>query len=365
MELVSVIVPVYNVEKYLDDAMNSIRLQSYRNLEIICINDGSTDYSLEILLNHQGEDERITIINQENHGLSHARNIGTRKAKGKYIYYFDSDDKLDIKAIENLYNIGEKDHLDVICFDGKSFKEENDQMIETEFSHYIRPKTKEILKQGKELFLDFLKNDELRSSACLLFLRREFLHENHISFFEGIYHEDNLFIYDVLMKGQRAIHIHQALFYRRMRDDSITTTLTTSKHVFGYFITYLEILKKITSGTLSSVAYEGSCLFLTLIFEGMYRAYKRVEARGEKVSFEGEGQKELLFYTLLENHPLNTYHKEHNWELEKKEREINRYKNEKILKEREIEGIISSPSYKIGRKITAPFRWVRDRKAKK
>ena len=103
--LISIIVPVYNTEKYLCNCLDSILAQSYNNWEAICINDGSTDKSMSILEDYAKKDKRIKIINQENKGLSETRNIGMKKAKGDYIMFLDSDDFWHQEALYVLTNI--------------------------------------------------------------------------------------------------------------------------------------------------------------------------------------------------------------------------------------------------------------------
>ena len=95
---VSIIVPIYNTEKYLEECLKSIVTQSYPYLEIICVNDGSTDKSSEIIEKFAKNDRRIVVINQENKGLSAARNVGTDKARGEYIMYVDADDFIEVQA---------------------------------------------------------------------------------------------------------------------------------------------------------------------------------------------------------------------------------------------------------------------------
>lgn len=104
MDLISIIVPVYNVEKYLEHCLNSIINQTYKNLEIILVNDGSTDNSLEICESFKQKDSRIKIITKGNGGLSSARNEGLKIAKGNYISFVDSDDWIDADFIKALYN---------------------------------------------------------------------------------------------------------------------------------------------------------------------------------------------------------------------------------------------------------------------
>ena len=98
--LVSVVLPIYNVEKYLPKCLDSVVGQSYENIEIICINDGSPDESEKIVADYMKNDSRIVLINQKNQGLSGARNTGIENAKGEYIMFLDSDDWIDPETVE-------------------------------------------------------------------------------------------------------------------------------------------------------------------------------------------------------------------------------------------------------------------------
>ena len=110
---ISIIVPVYNVEKYLERCLDSLINQTLKDIEIICINDGSTDNSSEILKEYAKKDSRIIIINQNNQGISVARNNGMNKAKGKYIGFVDSDDWVDLDFFEKLYKAAEKHNAQI------------------------------------------------------------------------------------------------------------------------------------------------------------------------------------------------------------------------------------------------------------
>ena len=101
---VSIIVPIYNVEKYLNNCLNSIVNQTYPNLEIILVNDGSTDSSLEIIQEYSKKYKNIICINIDNHGQGYARNVGLKKATGEYVMFIDSDDYVDLKIVEKLAN---------------------------------------------------------------------------------------------------------------------------------------------------------------------------------------------------------------------------------------------------------------------
>ncbi len=120
MAKVSIIIPIYNVDKYLDTCIESARNQSLEDLEIICIDDYSTDQSLEVLRRHQIDDQRIIVIeNTKNLGQSYSRNIGIQKATGEYIYFLDSDDFIEHDAMEKLYFYAKSRSLEVIFFDAQ------------------------------------------------------------------------------------------------------------------------------------------------------------------------------------------------------------------------------------------------------
>jgi hypothetical protein len=113
---VSVIIPIYNVQNFLIDCLDSIVKQSLKEIEIICVNDGSTDDSLSLLLNYSKIDNRIMIIDQRNRGLSEARNTGIKFSNGEFIYFLDSDDCLRLNALYELYEYSKKYNLDIIYF---------------------------------------------------------------------------------------------------------------------------------------------------------------------------------------------------------------------------------------------------------
>ena len=127
-QLISVIVPVYNSEKYLKECINSILHQTYENIEIIIINDGSTDNSLLISQELQKEDKRIKIINQKNSGVSYSRNKGIQEATGEYIMFVDSDDFIVQNYIELMYKEITKNNYDA-CISGMTFCDKNRKKI--------------------------------------------------------------------------------------------------------------------------------------------------------------------------------------------------------------------------------------------
>lgn len=190
MVKVSVIVPVYNVEKYLERCLNSILKQTLTDIEIICVNDGSTDNSGYILEEYQSNG-KIKIINQENAGLSEARNTGLKYAQGEYVSFIDSDDFIDKNFIETLYDTAKKENADIAC---AGIIRENDKKktVLIEYPEYnsatdIKGKFK-LVNSPK---YNFVWNKIYRKSSLV---------ENNIKFVSGMIYEDMWFTPDVLEK---------------------------------------------------------------------------------------------------------------------------------------------------------------------
>lgn len=125
-ELISIVVPIYNVEKYLKRCLDSLVNQTYKNIEIILVNDGSTDNSLEICKEYSKNDSRIKIVSKKNEGLGMARNTGIDNADGEYICFFDSDDFVEIDAIEKMHNVIIKEQPQIVCFGFKKLDKNGD-----------------------------------------------------------------------------------------------------------------------------------------------------------------------------------------------------------------------------------------------
>ena len=243
MPKVSVIIPIYNVEKYLRKCLDSIVNQSLKDIEIICINDGSTDNSMSILEEYQKKDKRIQVYSQVNLGQSAARNKGINIANGECVYFMDSDDKLDTTALEYCYNELTKNNLDILYFDAEVFFD-NDE-LKDKYKHmigtYKRESTYNEIYTGLKLFSLLKKQNKYRVSPCLQFLSRKFLLENSINFINGIIYEDNLFSFKCLLNAQRVSHRNIPFFKRRIREDSTTTKPLTWKNFYGYFICFIEM----------------------------------------------------------------------------------------------------------------------------
>lgn len=210
---VSVVIPVYNTEKYLRACLSSVINQTYSNIEIIIINDGSSDDSALICKEYSKSDERITFIDKDNEGVSVARNIGITLAKGEWIYFLDSDDFLDFNAFEKLINTASDTNCDVIQFGLRRLMVGN-IVSENKPSNYQE-------YQDLELFLE--ENELKPVSACLHFFKSSVIKNNKIKFNEKLKHnEDMLFVYSLYCHLKKIVVINDILYNLVLREDSVS-----------------------------------------------------------------------------------------------------------------------------------------------
>ncbi len=219
--VISVIIPIFNSELYLKECLDSVCNQTFKNLEIICINDGSTDNSLSILHEYGKQDNRIIIIDQENSGSGMARNVGLNSSNGKYIYFMDSDDFLELNALEDLYSIAEEKKLDILLFKLCSF---NDKTYEKFKNPYYEMGF--LNKYFKNKIFNYRDLDEkifsIPASPPGKLYKKELISD--IRFPEGIIFEDNPFFIEAILKADKVYFYDEYLYNRRIRDDSVTAS---------------------------------------------------------------------------------------------------------------------------------------------
>lgn len=219
--MLSIIIPVYNVEKYLAECVDSVLRQTYTDYEVILVDDGSTDNGGRMCDEYALKDPRIRVIHQPNGGLSAARNSGLRAAQGEYIYFLDSDDYIEDYTLAHLTETAERENADVVFFDGYVFFDECEE--DDTVSRYVR-REQYLTQSGQKMLLQLLENDEYRTAVPMMLLRREYLTGHDLWFLEGIIHEDELFTFLVYNANGRTAHCHEQLYVRRIRPASIMTS---------------------------------------------------------------------------------------------------------------------------------------------
>lgn len=230
MVKVSVIVPVYNGEKYLTQCLDSIINQTLEDIEIICINDGSEDNSLSILERYASMDNRIKIISTENRGLGAARNSGLELATGEYVAFVDADDWIDKETYEQLYSKSASSDLDLNIFQLINYMENNDNLVETDLynhkcfiNHNISEKSIFNHEDTKEYLF------EIPVCAVSKLYKKEFLDKNTLHFPEGFLFEDNSFFYNAYFKAEKCGFLAKHLYFRRRHEESITQKFDKDK----------------------------------------------------------------------------------------------------------------------------------------
>lgn len=230
---VSIVIPVYNVEKYLRQCLDSVVNQTLKDIEIICINDGSTDGSLEILKEYEKKDSRIRLINKENEGISAARNQGMELAQGEYISFIDSDDWIDENYLEALYTAAKKYYSDIAC------------------SSIIRvtgkKQRKKITYKKEEFSTDADKKNELANAPKDSYVwnkiyKREPLLKSGVKFPVGRVYEDVIWSIKAIYYLNGVVTVPGAIYYYRKNPTSIMS-LKGSRNASDYALSEKEMLE--------------------------------------------------------------------------------------------------------------------------
>ncbi len=204
---ISIIVPVYNVEAYLDKCLNSLVNQTLKEIEIIVVNDGSKDNSELIIKKYKQKDKRIIYLKKENGGLSSARNYGYGKASGEYIGYVDSDDYVSNDMFEKMYNLAKQDNSDIVMCDFYK-KYDNNTLIPI---------------SSMTIYTDDMKKNYVMSSHCAWnkIYKKNLLNDHY--FIEGMLYEDLSSNPLLVAKINKISYLREPLYYYSIRDNSIMT----------------------------------------------------------------------------------------------------------------------------------------------
>lgn len=221
MAFFSIVVPVYNVELYLDRCLKSVIGQTFSDFELILVDDGSTDSSSKICDKYSITLTNCKVVHQVNKGLSGARNTGLKESTGKFVYFLDSDDVIDHELLETLFKTIKKNQdVDVIGFDALIIQEGiSEKKLTT--SNGIN---------GIQFGLNFSEKKVPRSTVPLYCYRRDFLNNCGLKFFEGIFYEDLLFTAQVFLKNPKVYMLGESFYLYYKRQGSITTSYIRKKY---------------------------------------------------------------------------------------------------------------------------------------
>lgn len=214
-KLVSIVIPVYNVEKYIDKCIQSILKQTYKNIEIIFVDDGSTDKSGEICDLVAEKDERFLVVHKKNEGVSVARNTALKCCKGDYITFIDPDDWIEENFIFNLVNELEKNNVDSVCC----------TFIHTDGKKWLAGEPKEDIKKGKDIIQNIMEENWYTTVIWNKLFKRECIYREKDNFIEfeknRTVGEDEKWLIDIFIDTNRTMKfINQKLYYWRIREAS-------------------------------------------------------------------------------------------------------------------------------------------------
>jgi glycosyltransferase involved in cell wall biosynthesis len=270
---ISIIIPVYNVEPYLRECLDSVVNQTMCEIQIICINDGSTDGSLAILEEYASRDSRFWVINQTNAGAPIARNTGFIHATGKYVLFMDADDTVDAKLCEKVYTKAEQSNADFVLF----------------FHHCHIP---ECYKYYRDTIIDFTDNIESEEKKTLSHYsatwgklwRSDFLKEHNLKFCEQVYMFDDTMLYwKSLQLVSKATVVPECLYHYRKRPNSLTTW--TGKHIQKIFDD-LAIFKSFVVNNGFYHSYK--TIFLRIKLDALFSCYQN-----NRITFDSEFRKKI------------------------------------------------------------------------
>ena len=228
MAKISVIIPVYNVEKFLNRCIESVINQDFTEIEIIMVNDGSTDKSGKICKRYANEDGRIKFFSKENGGLSSAINYGLDKATGKYIYFLDSDDFLHKNAFSEMVRIMEQTKTDIVSTNLRLVSENPELNIENDYVNaYFEVATNKVF---------FLQN--ISNHACGKLYKRNLF--EGIRYPEGRNYEDISTTYRLYKKANKIAYSKDSLYFYRQRNNAITQTIT-KKNINDLLLAYKDV----------------------------------------------------------------------------------------------------------------------------
>lgn len=234
MPKLSVIIPIYNVEKYLDKCVQSARHQTLQDIEIILVDDESPDGCPHMCDEYAKTDSRIKVVHKKNGGLGFTRNSGLEVATGEYVTFLDSDDFVDLYTYEHLYNIAKAEHLDAVYYKFKRFVNE-DEVKETEVCNEI---TKYENENVKELMLDIIASEptakvdhKIHCSSCTAMYRFEIIKKNNVRFHSEreLISEDMIFNLDYLKYANKVAFNNATHYHYRVNPTSLTSTIRTDR----------------------------------------------------------------------------------------------------------------------------------------
>lgn len=301
--LVSIIIPVFNVAEFLSECLESVFNQTYPNIQVIVIDDGSTDES-PLILKRWRETEEFILINQNNSGQSVSRNKGLEIAKGKYILFVDSDDYIDTNTVDILTKEIETNKTDIIRFNALPFKHNSNKVMKNknyDFSNILVDKK---VYEGEEID-DIYRS--FSSSPCLYMFKRSLINDQ-MYFKPNIIHEDELFTIKLFFAAKKFSYSNNFFYHRRYRDFS-TMTRKDKEQVLKSFDSYIFILKELQGMLEDHEISEIKKKFIRNKINSIYRAiyFYDIDKKHKQEEMNSIKKLQLKEFLILSNIRFKNY----------------------------------------------------------
>ena len=300
---VSVIIPVYNTGNYLDACLESVLAQTLQEVEVVCVDDASSDDCGLILAGYAARDARVRVITlPHNCGQGVARNEGMLDATGRYLYFLDSDDMLAPEALEELVKAADADALDGIFFDSQVVYDT--PALAKRHASYPAGHTgtyPDAVVSGLELFEAFMAQRDWTCYVQRQFWRHSFLQERGILFPTWASHEDEAFAFEAILTAQRVRYLRKPYFIRRYREGSVMTSKPQLKNFASYFQGYCLMTRFVHDAGIRSKAADRN---IARIYDALVRQHERLLADGVDVAARFEGTEllgEYLVFAAVQN----------------------------------------------------------------
>lgn len=269
---VSIIIPLCNEENRIAASIESAQKQTLENIEIICVDDGSADSTLRLVLGRAEADKRFTVLHQRNQGTASAKNRGLEYARGKYILFLCAGDRLREDAADTLVSLADEYSPDLLCFDAVSGNGKDNGAV---YRHILNGRE---VTTGADYFSSACEGGTYLPFACASLYKREYLTNRNIRFPDGMFYEDRAFVFEALTRAGRVLHLKEPFYsiceHRDLPFKSIFL------HVYSYFMIYQAILQ-----TCQSLPYDerlqknaaGELKTVFFLLEDMYRSVNKKE----------------------------------------------------------------------------------------
>lgn len=276
---VTVIIPTHNYEEYILETINSVLNQTMDSFEIVCVNDGSTDNTLAVLMEYVKDNPKITVLTQMNKGQGTARNVALNHARGEYVFFLDSDDCIESNALENLYTVAKERDLDILYFDGRTVYESEE--LEKNFPYYKTAYEYDVevpyCLAGKELFYKMRSQNKYRVSVCLALFKRSYLEKLSLRFEEGVLHEDQYYSFECMLSAEKVSHVKDKYLVRRLHADSTVTRNATFRHFYGYLNCVIKMQRLIPALSLNENENSMAVTELKAVINMLKNCYNKLE----------------------------------------------------------------------------------------